>query len=126
MCNVLEHLERREIVLKKIHSILGENGKIYGIVPFLVGVHPDPHDYLRFTEEGLRQLLADAGFSSITVTAVGGGPFIASYYQSEFILPRFLKLAVLPFALLLDKAILWIRPALRAKFPLSYSFQAER
>ncbi len=122
--NVLEHINNRESLLGEIRRTLKGEGVLVGVVPFLVAVHPDPHDYVRFTDEGLRELLAKAGFSNISLTPVGRGPLTASYYQSEFLWPRLLKLLVLPLVLNLDALILSVRPAWRKKFPLSYVFYA--
>jgi SAM-dependent methyltransferase len=126
MCNVLEHLKTPQTVLSNVHTVLRSDGVLYGVVPFLVGVHPNPHDYTRFTREGLHQMLARAGFKSIEITPVGCGPMCASYYQSEFLLPRVLKLFVLPLVFGLDHIVLRARPAMHEKFPLSYAFRAMR
>lgn len=126
MCNVIEHLDAREEVLRKVYDALAPQGTLYGIVPFLVGVHPNPHDYVRVTNEGLGNLLTRAGFTNVKITPIGRGPFVASYYQSEFILPRLAKLFVLPVVLGLDRILLTIRPNLRNTFPLSYAFTAQK
>lgn len=124
ICNVLEHLHLRSKIVKELHRVLQSQGTVVGIVPFLVAVHKDPHDYVRLTDEGLRTLFLEAGFSRVDITPVGVGPLVASYYQSEFLLPRILKLIVLPLVLVLDKVVVWVRPHLREKFPLAYQFEA--
>ena len=101
-------------------------GSLIGIIPFLVGVHPDPHDFIRYTEEGLCNALLRAGFSVAAITPVGKGPLTASYYQSEFLWPRFIKLLLLPIIFMLDTLILAMRPNFRHKFPLSYAFVVTR
>jgi len=40
-------------------------------VPFLYWLHQEPHDYVRYTEHGMRQLLRDA-FVDIDITGYGG------------------------------------------------------
>ncbi len=125
LCNVLEHLELRSKIVAELKRVLQAQGTVVGIIPFLVAVHKDPHDYVRLTDEGLRALFLKAGFSHIDITPVGRGPLVASYYQSEFLLPRILKIIVLPFVLVLDKIVVWVRPGLREKFPLAYQFQAK-
>lgn len=122
--NVLEHIRSRPLVLARIRKILKPGGALVGIVPFLVAVHPDPHDYARMTNEELEVLFQEAGFSKIRIVPVGRGPITASYYQSEFLWPRLAKLIILPFVLYLDALILRLRPAWRNKFPLSYFFEA--
>lgn len=124
--NVLEHLNARTEILKELHRTLHVGGVIVGIIPFLVNVHPDPNDYVRLTRQGLEELLSSAGFSSVRVQYVGRGPLVASYYQSEFLWPRALKLLILPIVLTLDKIILTLRPSFGEKFPLSYAFSAKK
>lgn len=124
--NVLEHLKDSDAVLSNIANVLRPQGSLIGVIPFLVGVHPDPHDFIRYTDEGLRAALLRAGFSAAAVAPVGSGPFIASYYQSEFLWPRFIKLLLLPIIFGLDALILAMRPNYRHKFPLSYLFVATR
>ncbi len=124
--NVLEHLSNGPDVLAKIAKVLRPGGSLVGVVPFLVAVHPDPHDYMRYTNEGLLRVLTDAGFSNVEIVPVSRGPIAASYYQSEFLWPRIIKLALLPLVLLLDSIALKIRPAYKNKFVLSYAFRAVR
>lgn len=122
--NVLEHLRNRSRVLAHLRRTLKSGGTLIGVIPFLVAIHADPHDYVRCTNEELKALLREAGFQSVEVGAVGRGPLTASYYQSEFLWLRVLKLLILPVVLGLDRLLLLFRPAWREKFPLSYVFVA--
>jgi SAM-dependent methyltransferase len=126
MFNVLEHLDKREEVLARVARVLRPDGTLLGVVPFLVAVHPDPHDFVRLTDEGLRAALLNAGFKKIEIIPVGRGPLTASYYQSEFLWPRVVKLLLIHIVLCLDGLMLWLRPSLQKKFPLSYAFRALR
>lgn len=60
---VLEHLTAPESALRNINAMLRPGGCTIVTTPFLVKFHPDPMDYYRWTEDGLRQALARAGFS---------------------------------------------------------------
>lgn len=124
--NVLEHLSRGQEVLSKIATALHPGGSLVGVVPFLVAVHPDPHDYMRYTNEGLMQAFTAAGFSKVEIVPISRGPISASYYQSEFLWPRICKLVVLPLVLLLDSMLVRLRPNYKNKFVLSYAFRAVR
>ena len=42
------------------------------LVPFLVNVHTDPHDYFRYTFASLHRIFEEAGFSQIRITSMGG------------------------------------------------------
>jgi len=123
--NVLEHLRERVKILTELRRVLRPGGTLVGIIPFLVAVHADPHDFVRCTNEELKALFAEAGFSKSVIRPVGRGPLVASFYQSEFLWPRILKLCVLPVVLALDAVILRMRPSWRDKFPLSYLFIVE-
>lgn len=62
---VLEHTRYPWIVAKEFHRVLRNGG--YGIiaVPFLQPQHACPHDYVRFTEQGLIELMKYVGFEVI-------------------------------------------------------------
>ena len=47
-----EHLRSPGKALYECFRVLRNNGKIYFQVPFIIGYHPGPHDYYRFTKEG--------------------------------------------------------------------------
>lgn len=124
--NVLEHVSDPETVLKRLHVVLSTEGQLIGAVPFLVNVHPDPHDYHRFTNEGLERVFSRAGFRSLKLEVIGTGPFGAAYSQCEFLFPHVFKILVLPIVLLLDRFVTSFRPAFRDKYPLSYFFVANK
>jgi uncharacterized protein YbaR (Trm112 family)/SAM-dependent methyltransferase len=62
---VLEHTRYPWIVAQEFHRVLRAGG--YGIVavPFLQPQHACPHDYVRFTEQGLIELMKYVGFEVI-------------------------------------------------------------
>ena len=47
-------------------------GKIYFQVPFVIGYHPGPTDFLRFTKEGVYELVTKAGFKISEIGITGG------------------------------------------------------
>lgn len=71
--NVLEHVYRYEHVLRECKRVLKPGGKIVLAVPFLMFVHPSPHDHWRFTNETLTRLFEEIGFRECNVTVIGGG-----------------------------------------------------
>jgi hypothetical protein len=60
---VLEHVREPAKAARNIHAMVADGGYAMIATPFLFRVHARPHDYNRWTESGLRQLLTDAGFS---------------------------------------------------------------
>lgn len=59
---VLEHVKRPWLALEGLYRVLQPGGWIIITVPFGFHRHAYPHDYYRFTDEGLKALLDDAGF----------------------------------------------------------------
>ena len=124
--NILEHIYNHIGLAREVCRVLKPGGKVFGFVPFLVGYHPDPHDYFRYTPESLEKIFKDSGFNKIFVKPVGGGPGAASYNILMTYFPRVLRLAVWPGVWFLDKIFLLIKPALAPKFPLGYFFVLEK
>ena len=70
----LEHVPDPWHATAEIHRVLRPGGTFYCQLPFVIGYHPGPTDYWRFTREGIRELLERAGFRCEEVSiAVGGG-----------------------------------------------------
>src|SRR4051812_40811865 len=55
---VLEHLYRPDDAVVELARVLRPGGSLLVSVPFLYPLHSVPNDYWRFTEWGLRRLLA--------------------------------------------------------------------
>ncbi|MDO8302445.1 MAG: methyltransferase domain-containing protein [Sedimentisphaerales bacterium] len=73
LCNqVLEHVKDPSGAVNEILRILKPGGLFIGSAPHVCPVHLEPYDYRRFTDLGVEQLLADAGFKDIVVEGSGG------------------------------------------------------
>jgi SAM-dependent methyltransferase len=59
---VFEHIRTPWQAARNVHAMLRPGGYFLVISPFLLKVHGYPEDHTRWTETGLRWLLADAGF----------------------------------------------------------------
>lgn len=62
MISVLEHLENPQKALKEAYRLLVPGGNILVATPFAFPVHGYPLDFRRWTREGLRSELENAGF----------------------------------------------------------------
>ncbi|MCO5186744.1 MAG: methyltransferase domain-containing protein [Anaerolineae bacterium] len=76
---VLEHVQGAQEAAKEMYRALQPNGILYCQVPFVIGYHPGPTDYWRFSKEGIRELIEAAGFQCDEV-AVAVGP-ATGYYR---------------------------------------------
>jgi len=59
---VLEHVARPWDVVREFNRILKAKGKLIVEVPFINPIHAAPHDFFRFSIEGLEVVLNDNGF----------------------------------------------------------------
>ncbi len=67
---VLEHTRRAWEVTAEFLRVLRPGGHAVVAIPFLQPQHACPHDYVRFTEAGLRELMLSAGFEVIQTAPV--------------------------------------------------------
>jgi SAM-dependent methyltransferase len=58
---VIEHVSDPWRVAGEAARVLKPGGRLYLQAPFVIGYHPGPRDYWRFTAEGLRRLVESAG-----------------------------------------------------------------
>jgi SAM-dependent methyltransferase len=69
---VLEHAVNPEKLVMEAARVLKKDAPFIVTTPFSARRHHIPHDFRRFTREGLFQLLADNGFKQITIQERGG------------------------------------------------------
>lgn len=60
---VFEHVHKPWRAAQNVHTMLRPGGYFLILVPFLLKVHGYPEDCTRWTEQGVRWLLEDAGFA---------------------------------------------------------------
>jgi SAM-dependent methyltransferase len=71
-----EHIADPQKSIQEAYRILKRGGVIYFQVPFIIGYHPGPADFWRFTKEGIVTFLENAGFQvekrGVTVGSASG------------------------------------------------------
>lgn len=122
MINFLEHIYNYQHVVQESYRVLKTGGRLIGFVPFLINVHPDPHDYFRYTSESLDRICSDAGYTKVCIDPVGYGPFAVGFNSLVSVIPGKLLFWLVPGVLLLDSLFLLIRPQWKERFPLGYLF----
>lgn len=71
---VLEHVRDPFQAMREMKRVLKKGGILYCQVPFVIGYHPGPTDFWRFTKEGIATLIEQAGLTCKEVKiAVGSG-----------------------------------------------------
>jgi len=75
---VLEHVDSPDAAVDEIYRVLKIGGYFYLQLPFIIGYHPCPNDYWRFTHQGIRALLVEDKFD-ITDMAITVGPAVGFY-----------------------------------------------
>ena len=70
---VFEHLLWPYKAGKNIFSMLSDNGYFLITTPFLLKVHPQPHDCMRWTETGMKYFLAECGFETSKILSASWG-----------------------------------------------------
>jgi len=123
--NVLEHIYNYSFLLGEINRIIAPRGQLVGFVPFWVGYHPDPHDYFRYTDEALKRIFEDTGFS-VEIRPIGAGPLMANFNTTVLSLPRILRPLVYVWYAVWDKMFVSLRPQSVARNPLGFIFIAKK
>lgn len=120
--NTLEHVYRYQNAVAESYRVLKPGGMFIGGTPFLVNYHADPHDYWRYTDEGLARIFQDAGFEPERMIYLGIGPLTAGLSLYLNIFPRFLRPPVALKVMLIDWLILKWKRSQRWRYPLGYAY----
>lgn len=91
---VLEHTEKPWEVIKEIARICKPGGTVILSVPFLIGYHPCPNDFFRFSFQGLESLCKE-DFDLVQGWTYGGLDQIlraSDEFSTEYSYEKFLKI----------------------------------
>jgi SAM-dependent methyltransferase len=126
--HVLEHLPDPNVCLAEACRILKPGGTLFGAVPFMHRVHPDPDDYFRYTGSALTMLSERAGFADSVIEPIGIGPnAVALNSVVGFIKLNPFKVAASLIAIGLDRTLQlltgkrWVDV-----YPLAYFFEMKK
>lgn len=91
--------------LVEIKRILKPGGVLLVASPFIANEMPEPHDYARFTAEGLERLFAQAGFREVKIKRFGERFSSAAYLLHLLFGLNVIRFLAYGLALFLDKLI---------------------
>lgn len=123
--NALYIAEDPVATLSEVHRVLTEGGQLILSSPFIANEMPEPHDYVRFTKEGLEKVLQSAGFKIITVERVGERGSAAAHLLHPFFLFNTVRLCAYILALACDKLVP-IKVRREHPAPLGYVVRAKK
>jgi SAM-dependent methyltransferase len=69
---LLEHVHEPIESLIEIYRVLKPDGVLLATIPFIYPHHPDPNDYLRYTEQFLQLQMEMIGYTQIAIETQGG------------------------------------------------------
>jgi SAM-dependent methyltransferase len=115
----LEHVRNPFQAMGEIQRVLKPGGTLYCQLPFVIGYHPGPTDFWRFTREGIVELVERSGLHCEEVGICVGPAFGFYRIAVEFVATLFELIfsplympAKIGFAVLLYP-IKWLDPAMR-------------
>jgi SAM-dependent methyltransferase len=116
---VLEHIKDPLAAAKELARVLKPGGFAVVSVPHLSRRHELPHDYYRFTPEGLRQVLENAGFVVRLIKPYGGVLSFLHHQVSTLVLSPtsmipvlgdILAAAMVPVSMIVGTIDRWVDP----------------
>lgn len=123
--NVIYILENPQAGLKEINRVLKPSGKLFLTSPFVFNEAKEPHDYWRFTSEGLEKLLIESGFNDYFIAPVGERFSAAVYLIGPFLFFWPVKFIFYSAAIILDRLIPQ-KLKLKQPCPIGYFVEAKK
>ncbi len=85
LSEVLEHLERPRDAIKDAARALREDGLLFLSFPFFYPVHAEPYDFFRYTEYGIKGMLAERNFEILELGRIGGFWYSAGFFAGVYL-----------------------------------------
>jgi len=109
---VLEHVKNPFQAIDEIARVLKVGGHLILSVPHLSRLHEIPHDYFRYTEYGLKELMKNAGLEIVFLESTGGlflflGHQLSLYFMTSLWSVKFVR-----------KPVFWINKNLITKLSI--------
>lgn len=125
---VLEHVKEPDKVIKEIHRVMKKNGHLLITVPFLSSEHDIPHDYFRYTKNGIAYMLEKNNFEIIEVKKNGTFSTVLVTYLNSRLYKKWRKHIFLlsPFIILWNFLGLFSRISRNQEFYLFTSIVAKK
>ncbi|WP_309134373.1 class I SAM-dependent methyltransferase [Cellulomonas sp.] len=123
LTDVLEHMPYPDALFAELRRVLRPRGRLVVGVPFLYGLHEEPHDHHRYTEHRLRLFCEDHDLEVLELYPYGGHVAVALDLASKMLG------AFPPTRLVAGVPALFASPALgrrRTPLPLGYVLVARR
>jgi SAM-dependent methyltransferase len=103
--NALYIAEDANALMREMRRVLKPGGRIHVTSPYISNEMRDPHDYQRFTGEGLERLAHANGLRLATKESFGERGSAAAYLLDPILLVAPIRLVAYSLALLIDHAI---------------------
>ncbi|HEY4528229.1 MAG TPA: methyltransferase domain-containing protein [Candidatus Paceibacterota bacterium] len=105
---ILEHVSDPIAVLRETKRLLRHEGKILVTVPFMAGIHGDPHDYGRYTETFWQKAAENLGLKILEIEKQGTifavfALMIQHLFLSKGVSWRPIQIPLIKFLMWLDK-----------------------
>jgi SAM-dependent methyltransferase len=117
--NALYIVEDPIATLIEVRRVLKPGGTLYLASPFTANEMPEPHDYGRFTYEGLEKMFRASGFRNVKIIRFGERFTSAAYILHLFFVFSVIRLFVYSLAMLCDKLI---PRKLKTNYPLPLGY----
>tara|TARA_Y100000994_G_scaffold106750_1_gene87987 strand:- start:886 stop:1677 length:792 start_codon:yes stop_codon:yes gene_type:complete len=69
--NLVHHFKDQSLLFAECHSALKNNGELIVFEPTFREVHQAPHDYIRYTPYGIKQIFSDYLFTDVECKEIG-------------------------------------------------------